>query len=297
MSAAKKRGLGRGLEALLGPKAAAAATAPASVEQPQPGDVLRTLPVGQLQPGKYQPRRDMDPEKLEELSASIRAQGVIQPIVVREIAPDRYEIVAGERRWRAAQRAGLLKVPVVVRDVPDDKLLQVALIENIQRENLNAIDEALAYQQLTRDLGLTQEEVAGAVGKDRASIANYLRLLKLPEPVRKEVAAGRLSMGHARALLALDDPPAITSAAETVQRKALSVRETEALVKKLQQADAADASEPPPKDVHTREAEERLRVALGTRVAIKRKRRGGRIEIEFVNEDELIRIFDALVSR
>src|SRR5690606_4280411 len=120
----------------------------------------------------------------------------------------RFEIVAGERRWRAAQRAGLLKVPVVVRDVPDDKLLQVALIENIQRENLNAIDEALAYQQLTRDLGLTQEEVAGAVGKDRASIANYLRLLKLPEPVRKEVAAGRLSMGHARALLALDDPPA-----------------------------------------------------------------------------------------
>jgi ParB family chromosome partitioning protein len=287
----RRPALGRGLSALIPDKPAAPAPA-------QEGwrDAPYEVDLDLLEPNPRQPRLSFDDAALDELAASIRVHGLVQPIVVRR-KDRRFEIVAGERRWRAAQRAGLLKVPVVVRDVPDDKLLQVALIENIQRENLNAIDEALAYQQLTRDLGLTQEEVAGAVGKDRASIANYLRLLKLPEPVRKEVAAGRLSMGHARALLALDDPPAITSAAETVQRKALSVRETEALVKKLQQADAADASEPPPKDVHTREAEERLRVALGTRVAIKRKRRGGRIEIEFVNEDELIRIFDALVSR
>jgi len=286
----RRPALGRGLSALIPDKP----SAPPAQESGR--DTPYEVDLDLLTPNPKQPRLSFDDASLDELAASIRVHGLVQPIVVRRDGR-RFEIVAGERRWRAAQRAGLLKVPVVVRDVPDDKLLQVALIENIQRENLNAIDEALAYQQLTRDVGLTQEEVAGAVGKDRASIANYLRLLKLPEPVRKEVAAGRLSMGHARALLALEDPAAIVSAAEAVQRRALSVRETEALVRKLQQADAAEeAAPPPPKDVHTREAEERLRVALGTRVAIKRKRRGGKIEIDFVNEDELIRIYDAIVS-
>lgn len=284
----RRPALGRGLSALI-PEAPAQAT-PSSAR-----DVPYEVDLDLLAPNPRQPRLSFNDASLDELAASIRVNGLVQPIVVRR-RDARYEIIAGERRWRASQRAGLLKVPVVVRDVPDDKLLQVALIENLQREDLNPIEQALAYQQLTKDHGLTQEDVAGAVGKDRASIANHLRLLKLPDAVRKEVAGGRLSMGHARALLGLEDPAAIESAAATVQRKALSVRETEAMVRRLQEPEVAPPEEAP-KDVHTREAEERLRVALGTRVGIKRRGRGGRIEIDFVNEDELIRLFDVLLSR
>ena len=204
--AAKKRGLGRGLEALLGPKAAAEAPA---LQQAMPGDQLRTLPVDAMVPGKFQPRRTMDDAKLEELSASIRAQGVIQPIVVREhVGADgkggrTYEIIAGERRWRASQRAGLAEVPVVVRVVDDRTVVAMALIENIQREDLNPLEEAQALQRLIDEFDLTHAAAAEAVGRSRAAVSNLLRLLELPAEIRALVQFGSLEMGHARALLPL----------------------------------------------------------------------------------------------
>jgi ParB family chromosome partitioning protein len=192
--------------------------------------------------------------------------------------------------------AGLLKVPIVVRSTADEKLLEVALIENIQRENLNPIDEAFAYRRLANEFGMTQESIAAAVGKDRASIANYLRLLKLPEDVQQEVASGALSMGHARAIVALDDPQVVRKAVGEVLGNRLSVRETEALVKRLA-SPPAPRPEEPPKDVHTRQAEEVMRLALGTRVRIVRKGAGGHVEIDFVSEDELNRIYEFIVNR
>ena len=184
----------------------------------------------------------MDDERIEELARSIRSNGIIQPIVVRKVEQG-YEIIAGERRWRAAQRAGLLKVPVVVRDIPEDRLLAVALIENIQREDLNPIEEAVAYRRLSDEFHLTQEQIADAVGKDRSSIANYVRLLRLPQEVRANVASNALSMGHARALLALTDEAAQLRLARDVVARSLSVRETEALVKKAGEPAASEARE------------------------------------------------------
>jgi len=252
------------------------------------------IDLDRIEPNPRQPRLSFDEASLDELAASIRMSGLVQPILVRR-HEGRYQIVAGERRWRAAQRAGLLKVPVVVRDVPDDKLLEIALVENIQREDLNPIDEAMAYRRLSDEAGLTQEQIAFAVGKDRTSVANHIRLLKLPENVRKDVAKGTLSMGHARALLGLESQELLSKAAADVAARSLSVRETEALVRRL----AVGPAEKPPtpqKDIHTREAEDKLRLALGTRVGITRRGKGGRIEIEFINEDELIRLYDILVS-
>jgi ParB family chromosome partitioning protein len=278
----KRPALGRGLSALIPD-----ATAPALDD--------RSLDVDSdlLRPNKFQPRTTMDETKIDELARSIRANGIIQPIVVRRVDGG-YEIVAGERRWRASQRAGLLKVPVVVRDIPEERLLAAALIENIQREDLNPIEEAHAYRRLADEYQLTQEQIADAVGKDRSSIANYLRLLKLPQEVRANVGSGALSMGHARALLALPDEAAQLQLSREIVAKTLSVRETEALVKK-----AAEPRAPKPtveKDVHTRAAEERLRFALGTRVRIARGRTGGTIEIDFGSEEELQRIFEALTD-
>jgi ParB family chromosome partitioning protein len=282
----KRPALGRGLSALIPD----APVAPTTVERGL--DVDTDL----LRPNPFQPRGQMDDAKIDDLARSIRAHGVIQPIVVRRAADGGvYEIVAGERRWRASQRAGLLKVPVVIKDVPDDRLLAAALIENIQREDLNPIEEAQAYRRLADDLGLTQDQIADAVGKDRSSIANYVRLLRLPNEVRENLVAGALSMGHARAILGLADETAQLRVARDVVAKHLSVRETEALV--------AKAGEPPvkraeqQKDVHTRAAEDRLRFALGTRTRIVRKGRGGRIEIDFTNENELQRLFEYLTER
>jgi ParB family chromosome partitioning protein len=219
---------------------------------------------------------------------------VIQPIVVRKTAAG-YEIVAGERRWRASQRAGLLKVPVVQRDVADEQLLAAALIENIQREDLNAMEEAHAYRRLADEFHLTQEQIADAVGKDRSSIANIVRLLKLPHEMRESVASGALAMGHARALLSLPDEASQLRVGREVVAKQLSVRETETLVKKA--ATPTAAREEPVKDVHTRAAEDALRFAIGTRVRIIRKRKGGRIEIDFASEDELQRIYERLTEK
>ena len=283
----KRPALGRGLSALI----------PDAPSVPAP-DSERSLEVDidQLRPNRFQPRVRMDDGRIEELARSIRSHGVIQPIVVRRTADAGYEIVAGERRWRASQRAGLLKVPVVVREIPDERLLAAALIENIQREDLNPIEEAQAYRRLADDLSLTQEQIAEAVGKDRSSIANYVRLLRLPNEVRETVAAGALSMGHARAILGLPDESAQLRVAREVVARHLSVRETEALVSKAGQP-AAPAKAEPPTDANTRAAEERLRFALGTRARIVRKGTGGRIEIDFSNENELQRLFEYLTER
>lgn len=294
--AEKRPALGRGLSALIpeAPKPAAQASAappPPPVQKETPAEVDLDL----LVPNPLQPRIHFDEERLEELAQSIRGNGLIQPIVVRKVN-GKYEIIAGERRWRAAQRAGLLRVPIVVKDVPNEKLLQVALIENIQRENLNPIDEAIAYRRLMEEHQLKQEEVATAVGKDRSSVANYLRLLKLPEAVRKDVAGGALSMGHARALLAIEQEDLLTKAAKEVIAKQMSVRETEALAKRATAPPPPPAEAPPPPDVHTRKAEETLKLSLGTRVRILRKGKGGRIEIDFVNEDELHRLYEYMTS-
>jgi ParB family chromosome partitioning protein len=291
--AEKRPALGRGLSALI-PEAPAEPT-PAAAPAPA---VARGVPLevdlDRLTPNPRQPRVQMDQAPLEELAQSIRINGIIQPIVVRRVG-ERFEIVAGERRWRAAQIAGLLRVPVVVREIADTQLLQVALIENIQRENLNPIDEAGAYRRLLDDCAMTQEALAEAVGKDRASIANHLRLLRLPDAVQRQVSAGALSMGHARALVALENAVTLKQAADDVVARGLSVRETEALVRRL--------NSPPPspavavKDVHTREAEDVLKLALGTRVRIVRKGKGGKVEIDFVSEDELNRIYEHITDR
>lgn len=282
--AEKRPALGRGLSALI-----------PDTPAPAPATTERALDVDSdlLRPNKFQPRARVDDTKIEDLARSIRANGIIQPIVVRKVDGG-YEIIAGERRWRASQRAGLLKVPIVVRDIPEDRLLAAALIENIQREDLNPLEEAQAYRRLADEFHLTQDQISDAVGKDRSSIANYVRLLRLPNELRENVAAGALSMGHARALLALPDEASQLRIGRDVIAKQLSVRDTEALVKKT--TDPAPAREEPAKDVHTRAAEDRLRFALGTRVRIVRKGKRGRVEIDFASESELQRIYEQLTE-
>lgn len=280
----KRPALGRGLSALI----------PDVPVAPAAEDRSLDVDTDLLRPNTFQPRASIDEAGIEVLARSLKSAGMIQPIIVRRVE-GAYEIVAGERRWRAAQRAGFLKVPVVVRDVPDDRLLAAALIENIQREDLNPIEEAHAYRRLADEFHLTQEQIADAVGKDRSSVANYLRLLRLPQEVRANLGSGALSMGHARALLGLADEAAQLRVAREVTARSLSVRETEALVKRS--AQPAPPKTEPPVDVHTRAAEERLRFALGTRARIVRKGKGGRIEIDFESEDELQRLFEYLTER
>ena len=276
--------LGRGLSALL-----------PEPETSEPTDRSTEVDLDRLTPNRMQPRTAIDESKLDELAQSIRSSGVIQPIIVRRLDSHSFEIVAGERRWRAAQRAGLLRVPIVVREVSDDKLLELALIENLQRENLNPIEEAEAYEHLLADYGMTQEAVAAAVGKDRATVANYVRLLGLPAELQADVASGVLTMGHARALLSAGEPGAQRRAAREVVARGLSVRETEDHVKKLGQPKPA-VSSAPEQDVHDRAAQDQLRAALGTRVRIVRKGGQGRIEIAFTSEAELQRLFEQLTA-
>jgi ParB family chromosome partitioning protein len=288
MMVEKRPALGRGLSALI-PDAAAPIQAPPPIPTGRPVDV----DIDRLQPNSFQPRVHMDDQRMEELAQSIRANGVIQPIVARR-SGDKYEIVAGERRWRAAQRVGMLRVPVVVRDVPDEKLLEVALIENLQREDLNAVEEARAYHRLSTEFQMTQEQIASAVGKERSTIANVLRLLKLPDDVLTQLSRGDLTMGHARALLGVEDAAALRRAAREIVDRRLSVRDTELLVRRLTTASRKEAA---PTDANTRVAEEKLRFSLGTRVRIQRRGAGGRIEIEFKDEDELNRLYELLTTR
>ena len=286
----KRPALGKGLSALIPDAPPAVASGPLEVD------------IDRLSPNELQPRMQFDGEKLEELARSIKDKGIIQPILVRPLGSGAYRIIAGERRWRAAQQAGLLKVPVVVREVAegsDQQLLELALIENVQRENLNPVDEAVAYQRLADQFSLTQEQIAAAVGKDRSSVANYMRLLKLPEEVRADLAAGSLTMGHARTLLSLSDAAAQRHAAREVITRALSVRDTEALVKRLAEPSAPKAARAPavPADVHTRAAEDRMRFALGAKVKIVRQGDGGSIEIAFDSEAELNRLYEHLTAK
>jgi ParB family chromosome partitioning protein len=239
---AKKRGLGRGLEALLGPKGAAQAP----VLEATPADTLRHLPVDALAPGKYQPRKTMDQGKLAELAESIKAQGVIQPIVVRELPGHRYEIIAGERRWRASQLAGLTEIPVVLREVDDRTVVAMALIENIQREDLNPLEEATALQRLIDEFDLTHAQAAEAVGRSRAAVSNLLRLLELPKEIRALVDTRALEMGHARALLTLAPAAAITLARQAAEH-GWSVREVEHRVQQLASGKVAAAGKAKPK--------------------------------------------------
>jgi ParB family transcriptional regulator, chromosome partitioning protein len=284
----KRPALGKGLSALI-----------PDVPDVRPGAGSAEVDVDLISPNEHQPRHRFEDARLDELAQSIKANGVIQPIVVRKVDGG-YRIIAGERRWRAAQRAGLTRVPVVVKDVRagnDAQLLEMALIENIQREDLNPIDQAAAYEKLSSDFSMTQEEIAAAVGKDRSSVANHMRLLKLPQEVRSEVAGGRLSMGHARALLGIADEGGQRHVAREVIARNLSVRETEAMVKRFERgAPPVRRAAAAESDVHTRAAEEKLRMTLGTRVRISRKGKGGRIEIDFGSEDELQRLYEHLTS-
>ncbi|WP_373976707.1 ParB/RepB/Spo0J family partition protein [Chitinibacter sp. SCUT-21] len=273
----KFKGLGRGLDALMG--------------EPALGDELKTLGVEQLQPGKYQPRTLMNEEALEELANSIRAQGLMQPILVREIGLDRFEIIAGERRWRAAQRAGLSEIPALVREIADEAALAMALIENIQRENLNPLEEAIGIQRLVDEFGLTQEAAAQALGKSRSAVANLLRLLNLQAEVRELLMAGDLDMGHARALLPLAEGAQL-EAARLVVLKAMSVREVENLVKKML---AEPQIKPEPQvDPKIIAHQQNLSNRLGTKVQIQASKKGqGKITIEFANQAQL----EALLAR
>jgi len=294
----KRPALGKGLSALIPDAADTLATPRTALE----------VDVDQLEPNHYQPRGQFDAGSLEDLARSIRANGIIQPIVVRRIdsaagGRDRYQIIAGERRWRAAQQAQLTKVPIVVKDVaPADRkrLLEMALIENIQREDLNPMEAAAAYQRLVDEFHLKQDDIAVQVGKDRATVANYLRLLKLPDEVRGNVASGALTMGHARAIVALTTEIDQKRLARDVVSRGLSVRETEALVKKALSTKTGPErpeSHAPKKDVHTRAAEEQLRISLGTPVEIRRKGKSGTIAISFTNENELQRLYEYLTEK
>lgn len=292
MNSAKKRGLGRGLDALLGaanPEVASVDSASATTqvsETRNPAGELKKLPLEKLRPGRYQPRRDMQPEALEELAASIRQQGVMQPVVVRPLATGDYEIIAGERRWRAAQLAGLELIPALVREAEDRDVVALALIENLQREDLNPLEEALALQRLQKEFALTQQEVADAVGKSRSSITNLLRLLNLHKDVRRLVEHGDLEMGHARALLSLE-LSAQLEAARQVVAKGMSVRQTEALVRKLLDKDSSQ-QEPQAQDPDIARLEQRLQSSLGAVVKIQHSSKGkGKLEIRYSSLAEL----------
>jgi len=276
-----RKALGKGLSALLKDQES---TAEAE---------LRELDVDLLEPNRFQPRQVFSEPKLEELAQSIRAHGFIQPLVVRRVG-DRYHIIAGERRWRAAQRLGLSRVPVAIRSISDVDLLEVSLIENIQRENLNPIEEAKAYHRLSHEFGLTQEQVAQRTGKDRSTVTNFLRLLKLPKEVQQMVLEDRLSMGHARAVLGLEGPNEQRAMAERTVEFGWSVRQVEKVIA------ARNAPHLPKKskrvDPNVRAATETLERSLGTRVRIVEKGKKGRIEIEYHSHEELQRLYERLVN-
>jgi ParB family chromosome partitioning protein len=276
----KRKALGKGLSALLPDPDAPVPAQESGLE----------VPVESLEPNPYQPRSPLDPEALTALAASIRESGIVQPILVRRVGP-RFQIIAGERRWRAAQRLGLATVPVTVRDVPDDRLLELALVENIQRQELTPLEEAQAFQRLQQEFHLTQEDVAAKVGRDRSTVANTLRLLRLGREIRDLIAAGKLDAGHGRALLGLERAEDQVHLAREAVRRGLSVREVERRVALRR----APRRARPRRDPNTRAAEERLRAALGARVQISRRGKAGTLRIVFGSEAELHRLFEVLL--
>jgi ParB family transcriptional regulator, chromosome partitioning protein len=298
----KKHGLGRGLDALLGgvkaakqpPTGAPNNDGPQSVTTTNSADgTQRQIPVEFIQPGKYQPRQDFRAESLEELANSIKQQGVIQPIVVRSVGNNRYEIIAGERRWRATQLAGLDKIPAIIKEVPDNAAIAMALIENIQREDLNPMEEAVALHRLQEEFALTQQEVANAVGKSRATVANLMRLMNLQSEVRTYLERGDLEMGHARALLALPQEQQAPTA-RTVIAKSLTVRQTEALVKKLQSPTKTTQAKAQEVDSDIQSLQDELAEKLGAEVIVEQTGKGkGRLVVKYASLDQL----DGILAR
>ncbi|MEO8778990.1 MAG: ParB/RepB/Spo0J family partition protein [Rhodanobacter sp.] len=287
MAAAKKRGLGRGLDALLGGDADGSASTPA-----QEGE-LRMLPIEQIHPGKYQPRRHWNEEALEELAASIKAQGLIQPVVVRELGKHRYELIAGERRWRAAQRAQLGEIPALVKNVAEAAVPAMALIENIQRQDLTPLEEADALKRLIDDFGLTHQQAADAVGRSRASVSNLLRLTELPESIKKLLDEGKLEMGHARCLLTLAEAIAVPLARQAVTL-GWSVRELEEAARRAQAAPNGNAK-PSVRDPNIADLERELAERFATRVELAQSRGGrGKLVIHYHSADELEGILDKI---
>lgn len=282
----KKPGLGRGLEALI----------PTTGTRPANREVVRTVPLEDIRPNPRQPRNHMDEAKLAELAESIRTYGLIQPLIVTE-AGGGYTLIAGERRWRASRLAGLQEVPVIVKETTSQEMLEIALVENIQRDDLNPLEEGYAYQQLIEEFGLTQAEVAERVGKGRSTVANLVRLVALPDNIQQAVIDGRISGAHARALLALPTPEMQTAAMNQILRLDLSVRQTETLVRNLLQE---KKPEPKPRSTLSPELaalQQEFEESLGTRVNIETKGQGGRLIIHYFSDDDLQALYDALVNR
>lgn len=286
------KALGKGLSSLLPGRAQVAAPAVAAPKEGNPN----SLPIDRIEPNPLQPRVVFNPEKLNELAQSIRANGVIQPLVVRK-SGDSYHLVAGERRWRASKLAGLTEVPVFIHELADDRLLEVALIENIQREDLNPIEIAQAFEKLSTDLGLSHEEIGNRTGKDRSTVTNTLRLLRLPGEVQLLLAERRLSMGHARAILGLPDEDLQREVAEKAASQGMNVRQVEQLVQRMTKSRDAKKVEEPVLDPNVKAAIRELENALGTRVRIHEKAPGkGRIEIDYYSADDLDRIYSVIVG-
>ncbi len=280
----QKRGLGKGLEALI-PTASLAAESPG----------VRLVPVTRITPNPRQPRHSLDPAGLEELAASIREHGLIQPLIVTAAGAE-YQLIAGERRWAAARLAGLTEVPVIVKEATPQQMLELALVENIQRADLNPLEEAGAYRQLMDEFGLTQEMVAERVGKSRSAVANTVRLLNLPPEVQASLAAGEISEGHARALLRLEDRPRQMAVLKRVRERGLSVRQTEELVRRLLEPPADPAAAGPRRSPETEALEARFQQALGTKVTLSRSKKGGRLTIYFYSDEELQGIYENIVG-
>jgi ParB family chromosome partitioning protein len=280
---ARRRGLGKGLEALI-----------PTAEEPPGG--MTQVPVSAISPNPMQPRTALDPEALEELAASIGEHGLIQPLIVTQQGPERYQLIAGERRWQAARMAGLLTVPAIVKEATPQQTLELALVENIQRADLNPLEEAAAFRQLVDEFGLTQEQVADRVGKSRVAVTNTLRLLRLPAEVKQALADGTIHEGHARSLLALPTAQAQVAALKTVIDKDLTVRQTEELVRRLL-AEPPPREEKPPRPPEIQALEEDFRATLGTKVNLYKNRKGrGRVVIHFYSEEELQAIYDVIVG-
>ena len=278
----QKRGLGRGLSALI-PGAEGA------------GAAGLEIPLGELESNPLQPRRRFEPAALEELADTIRTHGVLTPVVVRRAAHG-YQVVAGERRVRAARLAGLTRIPAIIREASNAQALEMALVENLQREDLNPMEAAEAYRRLVEEFGLTQEEVAGRLGRDRSSVANALRLLRLPRRLREDLAAGILSEGHARALLGLDKAADQLKARDLVVKRGLTVRATEALVRRLRRGARGPGGRPRSGDPNLQALEDQLRLALGTKVRIVRNGKGGTVEISFFSDEDLTRLVEIMAG-
>jgi ParB family chromosome partitioning protein len=285
-----RKALGKGVDALFGepaPEVTHGETAPAGVTE---------LPLEQIVPNVNQPRKQFDDEKLNDLIASIKESGVIQPVVVQR-HNDGYQLICGERRWRASQKAGRKTIPVIIRDVNDTESLEIALIENIHRQDLNPIEEAEAYRRLINDFDLTQDQVSQRVGKNRATVANYLRLLKLSKPIKEDLASGRLSMGHARALLGIETDRDREEARRQIVRKNLNVRQLEHLVQRLNKPAASTPSNKSAhKDIFIKDLENQFQRRLGTKVTVEPRKKGGQVVIQYYDNDDLQRIHDMIIK-